>query len=676
MPPADFEFVVLPDTHYMLPREDAVEFASRRKQNERIERAIETVNALDPAFVVHLGDLVQAFPASDAFERANAAALEQLANLSPKCYHVAGNHDVGDKPDPTMPTASVTKEVLEEYHDRVGVSWYGWSRGSVDFIVLNSQLFNTSLSAAGAQREWFESELATLEPPVVVCTHLPPFLCQPDEPHRGHYDNIGLPARQWLLEEVRTGPVELILSGHTHFQFSNRLEGPEGCVDLRVLPSPAFTRPGFPELFSSCPPSERGRDDRGKLGFTLARVVDGEIRLHTIHTGDGSIDDEAEDSVRMLTPRLESCTSPPLGVSLASPLVETGTVPEAFPSSIRQSVRNDYPMLALLEGGFGHLRTPLEDVEDTVTRDAISTLRRAGASITWTVPQERLQSGNDRDHSIDQVASSDTVELRQLGERRSGPELGDAIAQLRETTTASIGLSATTPDRSVAGKQHERLRTGFDPTTIGRLEERLAEAACAVDGVLCRVGPDPWASITGTTSSSTTDRVGRIDWLLDRSAWPAGTGRRLLAVATLACVATGSRLFVEPLVELDRELDHAPGLLDRQCNRTPDYEMARILNAVLDGTSGLQAVEHDVVDPSRPVYGVESDTIAFKLLLASTDQIDGSVQRSVRNPLSDSATVEVFELSAGRRDRQTSSVAAGGRYSVSSSGPTLVVFRS
>ncbi|HKJ59024.1 MAG TPA: metallophosphoesterase, partial [Halobacteriales archaeon] len=124
LPEADFEFVLLSDTHYMLEDAEAVEFDSRRLQTSRTAHALELAAALDPAFVVHLGDLVQEFPGSDGFDDAIAEAERQFRGFPADVHHVAGNHDVGDKPDPTMPTQPVTEASLQAYHDRFGSSWY------------------------------------------------------------------------------------------------------------------------------------------------------------------------------------------------------------------------------------------------------------------------------------------------------------------------------------------------------------------------------------------------------------------------------------------------------------------------------------------------------------------------------------------------------------------------
>ena len=125
LPPARCEFLLLSDTHYMLDVGDRpLEFESRRQQSRRAGVAFALAAALEPDFAVHLGDLVQEYPDTPDFATALDQALEQLRASSLPVRHVAGNHDVGDKPDATMPTHPVDARALDLYHERFGPSWY------------------------------------------------------------------------------------------------------------------------------------------------------------------------------------------------------------------------------------------------------------------------------------------------------------------------------------------------------------------------------------------------------------------------------------------------------------------------------------------------------------------------------------------------------------------------
>ena len=84
------------------------EFPSRAQQSQRAGAALRLVAALEPDFVVHMGDVVQEYPESAGFVPALDQALEQMAACGVQPRWVVGNHDLGDKPDPTMPTHPVT----------------------------------------------------------------------------------------------------------------------------------------------------------------------------------------------------------------------------------------------------------------------------------------------------------------------------------------------------------------------------------------------------------------------------------------------------------------------------------------------------------------------------------------------------------------------------------------
>lgn len=282
LPTADFEFVVIGDTHYVRKGgRGTEEFKSRLKQTARAAAALRMAAALQPAFIIHLGDLVQEYPGSPEFEPALVEALGQIRRLHIAPRFVAGNHDVGDKPDPTMPAPPVHPRTLAYYHEQVGRSWYSFDHQGAHFVVLNSQVMNASLPEAALQRQWVEEDLARgPQRRIFMFLHLPPYLYDSHEPALGHYDNIAEPARGWLLALLRRYNVELLFAGHTHFAFFDRL----GPTRLIVAPSPSFSRTGFPQLLTSGPPPEGGRDDRAKLGFLLVRVRPGHADVHLIRT--------------------------------------------------------------------------------------------------------------------------------------------------------------------------------------------------------------------------------------------------------------------------------------------------------------------------------------------------------------------------------------------------------
>lgn len=615
LPEVDFEFVLITDTHYMLDGVEEVEFESRRRQTARVERALELVDSLDPEFVIHLGDMVQEFPESDDFETAVAEANQQFEIVDAEHYYVAGNHDIGDKPDPTMPTDSVTRKSLEQYHARYGQSWYSWDYGGIHFIVLNSQIMNSSLSQADEQREWLEGDLqSTGDKPILLFLHLPPFLHRPDEPALGHYDNIDQPARTWLLQLIRDNPVELLFAGHSHFTFCNYIDE----TRFQVAASPSFTRPGFGELFSSCPPRERGRDDRAKLGFYLIRVSDRDVRIHHIRTHGETKSNSSDDRERLLTRTTTGLGDSSLGVSLIHPISETTEVPATFPSAIRQKIHNDYPLLGCLKMGVNYVRVPLRDLDAKLSRRKLAALQQEGVTVVGTV-LEGSPIKTARDGILDEI------EIRIPGNPQPTPGVLQQIDAYQQELGKPTNLSTVVPGRKVRGKQHSRLRNGYTVSELKQVNERLAEHDSNVNRVLCRVkdGSDPWKAISESVDLDALPRIGAVDWLvastdLDEKQQVDRVAR---AVFAIAC-RPDSRLFLEPLRALDRTMDSAPGLLDRRCNPTSAFHTVRCLNTILFGDDRTWHRHGELENNGVSLLGIESSHLDLWLALPANR--DGS----------------------------------------------------
>ncbi len=348
LPSADTEFAVIADTHYMIdPGDRPLEFESRRLQTRRSKAALALLHELNADAVIHMGDLVQEYPETPDFPQAMDEALQQIDEIGLLLHHCAGNHDVGDKPDPAMPTHPVTPEGLDGYHRRLGKSWYSFDCGAHHLVVINSQILNTDLADAAEQQSWLESDL-TLARNQRICLflHLPPYLLNRADPAFGNYDVIDEPARSWLLDLVDRHRVELMCAAHVHFAFFDRLQH----TDYYILPSPAFTRPGFSHLFTSGPPPEHGRDDTPKLGFYLFRSGPSFLDTHLIRTTGKT---EFGPGSHLITRTARSLPNARLGMTLTHTPTPMGQVPLAYPSIVRQKVRNDYPLLTCQEMGYG-----------------------------------------------------------------------------------------------------------------------------------------------------------------------------------------------------------------------------------------------------------------------------------------------------------------------------------
>ena len=569
LPEALGEFVVIADTHYALEGGVGMdEFPSRAQQSRRVAAALRWVAALAPDFVVHMGDVVQEYPGSAGFGPALDQALAQMAACGVQPRWVAGNHDVGDKPDPTMPTHPVTAEGLAAYHQRFGPSWYSFDHCDLHLVVLNSQILNTGLPAEEEQRAWLEADLAAhAGMRMAVFLHLPPYLHNPAEPHLGHYDNIGEPARAWLLKLLAAHRVAWLFAAHVHFAFCDSA----GALDYRTVPSTSFTRPGFSHLFSGPPPSEQGRDDQPKLGFYLCRLRHNRLDIHLIRTAG------APRARRLLTPATADLGGAPLGLTATHPLSWAAQVPITFPSVVRQPVRNDYPLLACLELGAQALRCPWTDLDQS--GDRLRFLRRQGVQVQATIlDDEDTPYESILERRRDQV---DTWEIQTPG----GPWPSSSCLYLFKSYHRNLRLSLAPviPGQQINGKQHPRTRIGYRPEEVAQLDRRLQDADTWIEAALCRLdAAAPWEDALAWREVSALATMGRLDLLFEL---PGQSDQEDAVRAAEALFATAllprARLFVEPFIDLDRTMDVGQGLLDPLCNPRPAFGVLRCLNALL-----------------------------------------------------------------------------------------------
>jgi predicted phosphodiesterase len=559
---AHVEFVVISDTHFMrVSGDEQVELESRRRQAARAAHAMHEAAAIGADFVVHLGDLVQAFPESPDFDVAMREALSQIAGCGLEPRYVAGNHDVGDKPDPTMPTDPPSPASLADYHQRIGPSWYSWGHVGYHFVVLNSQILNSGLAEEDTQWEWLANDLnATSSTSVVVFMHLAPYLVRSDEPARGRLGRL-----------FKQHDVRVVFTGHSHWQFFNRAEN----TRLFVTPSTSFTRPGFSEIFSSSAPPDQGRDDAAKLGFFLVRGHDDGLRVHRIRT-DGDEAMPSDGFRRVVTAVPADVPGSPLGVVARHPLTLLGGVPLAWPSLIRQPMRNDYPLLACLELGVQHLRIPGEDVLDAEQVERLRLLKDERVELTgvWI-----WSDGLDCE-AIASASNGLLERIEFLLPSTMHPD-GEWLEAIRRRLQLPVSVAPLIARETVPGKQHARARIGFRVHELADLSDHLDRIGAHLDRVPVRVDPAhrAWDVMQSVRPLS---GIENIDWLIEFGTLDQRQQSIRVAEALFAAsLQPGCRVFLDPLMDLDRTMDVTLGLLDRQSNPNPAFHVGRLLNTLL-----------------------------------------------------------------------------------------------
>ena len=396
-----FTFAVVSDTHLKLAHGD---LSSPYRRSElatgRARYLLRELLRLRPHFVVHLGDLVQAVPGFPSHQPAMAAARGLLRALPCPVYVAPGNHDVGDKQVAWAPAPTVDEAHIRLFEGLWGTSYGSFDVGDCHFVLLNSPVLNSGLPTELEQRRWLEADLERHRGRrIFLLTHYPLFVTDPQEEE--HYDNIGHPARGWLLGLVERAGVEAVFAGHVHHFFYNRYAS----TDCYVGPSTAFTRQDYSELFRVAPVAEGGRNDVQKLGFLVVEVYE---RGHTIRfrrTAGRTLQTVrlpapgAGAGARRHLPGGPSVAGPecPVGVYLRHAWNEVTSLPQAGPLDefTRKAVRNDYPLLALWTLGIRELRVPVSDLLDDVTRERMAALA-APAPLHRLYPGPTLRAGPER----------------------------------------------------------------------------------------------------------------------------------------------------------------------------------------------------------------------------------------------------------------------------------------
>ena len=580
LPKALFEFVIISDSHYMLdPGGASLEFENRRKQSGRREVALCMAAALAPEFVVHNGDMVQEYPDNlEQFYTSMGESLEQVRACGLEPYYVAGNHDIGDKPDPIAPASHVSREVLDWYHRTFGKSWYSFAQGDCHFVVLNSQIMNGTLPDAAEQAAWVEQNLAEhAKKRLFILLHTPPYLFDETEPSMGHYDNLANPARAWLLDLMRVYKVEMLIAGHVHFAFFDHL------ADTRyaVLASPVFTRPGFSCLFAGSPPPERGRNDVPKFGFYLMRVRSDNTDLHFIRTaGVEKFSPNAEE--QLITRVSGTLPHSPLGITLSQPLSTTAEIPRAWPAAIREKVRNDYPLLACMEMGVGYLRVPLTDFLDTFQRRRLEILHKEGVKLNAVVI---FSEEVDILGLMSQIRPRiDGIEIQVAGTLCPSEKCIEVIKVLQERFGVFVTLSSIVCREATSGKQFPRFRLGYTPQEIPPLNQFLVENDVAIDRVICKLDTDqPLCNqIQEIAEITPFSHVSNVDFSLEFSATNDQINANLAAEGLFSMATMlGSRIYFEPFSDLDRTMDVTYGLLDTLCNPRAAGRALQSLNTIM-----------------------------------------------------------------------------------------------
>jgi len=224
--PNSFSFAFITDIH----------LHNQRNAVEGFLKAIETINLLNPDFVITGGDLVMDAP-GQRYGKADSLFslyLETAANLKMPVYNTLGNHDIYG----TYSMSGVPKDHPmygeKKFEARIGRSFYSFNHKGWKFMVLNSPEDNLKDRYYGlidsVQIGWITEELKNTNrgTPIAIITHMP-FITVFNQKYRGStFPNDSSHVVSNALDVLalfRDHNLKLVLQGHLHIMEEVYIDG-------------------------------------------------------------------------------------------------------------------------------------------------------------------------------------------------------------------------------------------------------------------------------------------------------------------------------------------------------------------------------------------------------------------------------------------------------------------
>lgn len=585
-----FDFAVVTDTHVNFAEHECnSEFDVNKGANGRLRHVIRDLNRRELAFVIHLGDIVHPVPAlPDLYARAADAFKSIAGALRHPLHLVPGNHDIGDKPIAWGPAGVVCDDFISLWKNTFGPNHLSFDVGPCRFILIDAQIINSGLPGETEQCAWLEAELkdaSALSKRVFLNLHYPPFLCEPDE--KEHFDNIAEPGRSWLLGLVERHAVEAVFSGHVHNFWYNRHAG----TDFYALPSTAFVRQDYTEIYRATPPPEThgGRADLEKLGYFLIHVYEHAHFFELVRTN-GEImaaDDTCDGSdfpPGIVHPHLTP--NHRFGIDMRQNWLEAVEVPPSgsLDEFDRKKVRNDYALLALLEMGVARVRIPAFDLLDPDHRRRLDACRYLGLHFTlfsFGLPDAQLLDAvRNAAGLVDIWEIADTVAALPETVRRAAPLAEDAGIKLFVSK-----IRSKEDVESSGGNYHHMIVHGFKPEDAAHIS--MIGALPGVHGLVFRVEGDTAPDLAATqalevcrplkmaASLHIRMMTGKPGDTQDDEAWTASRAGESVALST---VHEDVQIYLDTFADVDRGYYRRLGVVDRFYNPRAAFHVIRELN--------------------------------------------------------------------------------------------------
>lgn len=372
-------FALIADSHLNPDSEgNTSPWETNHLANQRNKVVVKAINKIEPAFVIHLGDVVHPLPCTDLYSDAAKAAKKIFGDLKCKMYITPGNHDIGDKCLPGNPAATISNESCEIYKSHFGSEWQVFEYSGINFVIINSCHFGSNTEKEKQQWKWL-GQVLNKNKRTFLFTHYPPFIT--DEKEFNHYDNIDSRPRKKLLDLVKKHNIEAIFAGHVHTFFLNQIKN----TLSYALPSSTNFRQDYAEILRVNPAEEFGRNDLGKFGFFIIDIHEIGHRCHFIRTN-GCTDIKGAEAIASQINAVNTIDEHDnFAIDLPHDWCEITDLPFNPPldAFVRKKVRNDYSILNLWDSGVNHVRTSIKDLIDEKYWERIKLLVNLGHKFSF-----------------------------------------------------------------------------------------------------------------------------------------------------------------------------------------------------------------------------------------------------------------------------------------------------
>jgi 3',5'-cyclic AMP phosphodiesterase CpdA len=584
--------------------------------NDRARWVTRKAESHDPDFIIQLGDIVHPVPHLPTYPNACEVAKEIFRGSSKPVFYVPGNHDIGDKTNPTVPAYLVNEDYISDFTEYFGPQYQSFDHEGIHFVLINSPVLNSGLDAERKQRRWLEADLeANINKRVFLFSHYPPYIYRPDEP--GNYDNLDNPARSWLLDLLEKNNVEAFFAGHVHhFGYKKYLN-----THVHTLLSTCFVRQDYSEMFRIEAADEHGRNDNAKLGYCIVDVDETthhvKIKRSYGETLSESNDLQIHEKVKVFTFNKLSTS---FGVHLRHSLLETSELPYMGPLDefIRKKVWNDYPVLGLREAGIRTLRLPVSDLLDQETRRRLYELHSIGHRYGFFnigTPDLNLVSKNRE--LMDFLEIIYPTDYTEQGLREA--------SKLRKETSVPVYFAniESSIDRKRKGPKFSHyIGHGFNLDDISRLDEMI-EYHGNVDGFIFNVNQNenPVDSVKRISDYAHNSGFKAIANIKLGSDDPAifltdndYVANRVTESLLVAYAYSNVKVLLDTFIDHDRGYFPRIGLYDRRINPRKGALALRNLHSVLS-TYGSDISVTEISEKDWRILSFVTEKTSFRLHL-------------------------------------------------------------